>query len=166
MRIIEPRRFNHVTEYRLCFEHTDCRGAGFSFDCDASGKVDESSLTDCARKNYHACLSGSVRLIKGAKLDHEYCVIKGTGKVVDSPVINMGVQSFPSSYTVAAIGECNHCKARVELRCFTNTCECGADYNGSGQELCAREFWTGGTDENLSDILSVDSSDDCFDRDY
>lgn len=44
------------------------------------------------------------------------------------------------------------------LRCdgFTNTCgACGADYNGSGQQLAPRSQWGEETGESLEEILSV-----------
>lgn len=54
-----------------------------------------------------------------------------------------------------AVGECECCGASVELSGFTNTCDCGADYNGSGQRLAGREQWGEETGEALSDILRI-----------
>lgn len=48
------------------------------------------------------------------------------------------------------------CGLSVYLHGFTNTCECGRDYNMSGQELAHRSQWGEETGESLSDILSVD----------
>lgn len=48
------------------------------------------------------------------------------------------------------------CGLTVYLHGFTNTCECGADYNLSGQRLASRSQWGEETGESLSDILSVD----------
>lgn len=39
---------------------------------------------------------------------------------------------------------------------FTNTCSCGADFNGSGDRLTDRECWGEETGESIADILSVD----------
>ena len=63
--------------------------------------------------------------------------------------------------TQNAIIECNRCKRHVELdyRCFTITCECGADYNSSGQELAPRSQWGAETGETAEDILAVDHED-------
>lgn len=49
------------------------------------------------------------------------------------------------------------CDCGEELHCdrFTNTCDCGRDYNMSGQLLASREFWGEETGENLSDILRI-----------
>jgi hypothetical protein len=54
-----------------------------------------------------------------------------------------------------AVGVCA-CGAHVELDRFTNTCECGRDYNSSGQLLAPREFWGEETGESVSDILMAD----------
>lgn len=55
------------------------------------------------------------------------------------------------------VGACNHCDCEVELTGFTNTCECGTDYNGAGQELAPREQWGEETGESVSDILAADT---------
>jgi hypothetical protein len=55
-----------------------------------------------------------------------------------------------------AVGECNRCRRPVELAGFTNTCDCGVEYNGSGQELASREFWGEETGESVADILMAD----------
>ena len=54
-----------------------------------------------------------------------------------------------------AIGKCDECNQTVELSGFTNTCDCGADYNMSGQRLAGREQWGEETGESLSDILNI-----------
>jgi len=47
------------------------------------------------------------------------------------------------------------CDCGEEVYCdgFTNTCECAADYNSSGQRLAPREQWGEETGESLADIL-------------
>lgn len=49
------------------------------------------------------------------------------------------------------------CFCTREVLCygFTNTCDCGADYNSSGQHLAPREQWGEETGESLSDILNI-----------
>jgi hypothetical protein len=47
------------------------------------------------------------------------------------------------------------CGEEVEFSGFTNTCECGRDYNSSGQELAPRSQWGEETGESLADILSI-----------
>lgn len=50
------------------------------------------------------------------------------------------------------------CDCGEELTCerFTNTCECGADYNWNGTLLASREQWGEETGESLSDILAIE----------
>ena len=55
-----------------------------------------------------------------------------------------------------AIGECVRCGEAVELGGFTNTCDCGADYNWGGQLLACRSQWGEETGESLSDILAIE----------
>ena len=47
------------------------------------------------------------------------------------------------------------CGAHVPLTGFTNSCDCGADYNRSGQKLAPREQWGEETGESLADILNI-----------
>lgn len=43
-------------------------------------------------------------------------------------------------------------------RSFTNTCECGADYNMSGQMLAPRHQWGEETGESADDILRAEAA--------
>jgi hypothetical protein len=43
------------------------------------------------------------------------------------------------------------CGRKVECHDFTNTCDCGADYNFGGQRLAPREQWGEETGEHWSD---------------
>jgi hypothetical protein len=52
-----------------------------------------------------------------------------------------------------AVGECNSCGREVVLFGFTNTCECGIDYNSFGQQLADRSQWGEETGETAADIL-------------
>ena len=56
----------------------------------------------------------------------------------------------------ARYGKCR-CGRDVEFSKFTNTCECGADYNMSGQQLAPRSQWGEETGESLADILQIDA---------
>lgn len=55
--------------------------------------------------------------------------------------------------------KCSRCGEEVYCRGFTNTCDCGADYNHAGQLLAPRSQWGEETGESVADILSVDSAD-------
>lgn len=53
--------------------------------------------------------------------------------------------------------ECVECGDEIACPNFTNTCECGADYNSAGQHLAPRSQWGEETGESLSDILMADT---------
>jgi hypothetical protein len=48
---------------------------------------------------------------------------------------------------------------------FTNTCDCGIDYDSSGQELAPRSQWGEETGESVADILAINrmTTEECFD---
>lgn len=48
-----------------------------------------------------------------------------------------------------------YCGREVVCEGFTNTCECGADYNFAGQQLADRSQWGEETGESLADILNI-----------
>lgn len=50
------------------------------------------------------------------------------------------------------------CECGLEIECFhfTNTCECGADYNHAGQRLASRSQWGEETGEHWTDCLGED----------
>ena len=50
------------------------------------------------------------------------------------------------------------CGRLVECRNFTNTCECGADYNFAGQQLAPREQWGEETGETADEILNAEAA--------
>lgn len=129
MKIIQKRQRHTEVSYTHQFDYIDSPGSGFSFPCDKDGEV--LSMQPAARANYMKCLSG----------EHK--------------VRDLGIQRREHTYTEPTIGECNECGAEVVLSGFTNTCDCGCDYNMSGQMLAPRECWGEETGESLSDILSI-----------
>ncbi|UCC72023.1 MAG: hypothetical protein JSV86_16895 [Gemmatimonadota bacterium] len=147
MKIIRRGRRSTEVSYVRRFEWRDCPGGGFSFACDAEGNVNINHLTVVARGSYAGCVSGS---IDGRDL------------------IDLGVEREVRSWREPSIGACDRCGRHVTLAGFTNTCECGADYNMSGQRLADRSQWGEETGESVADILSVDyrSTDDLLDGDY
>jgi hypothetical protein len=116
MNIVRKSRIVHVESYGLSFEWNDMPGAGFSFPCDKQGMVllDEMPLE--ARQNLEKCMRG------------EYAVFL------------LGVQDYSYTYREPAQGQCS-CGRIVELMDFTNTCECGFEYNSCGQLLAPRNQW-------------------------
>ena len=134
MRILKPRQLHEHREFRLVFERVGRGGSGYSFPCDQAGNVDQESLPPAARDHYGACVGGR----------------NGT--------VYIGVVEHEHSWWEPALGECEVCGREVILDRFTNTFECGADYNGSGQLLAPREQWGEETGESLADILGVDGA--------
>jgi len=51
-----------------------------------------------------------------------------------------------------AVGRCS-CGREVFLEFFTNSCECGLEYNSSGQQLASREQWGEETGEHPLDCV-------------
>ena len=135
MQIIEHRQTIETITHSHFFEWKDCPGAGFGFDCDEKGNVDLSTMCTEAIENLSNCLRD---------------VSEPDGKLIDR-----GIQTYHGRYTTPAIGLCEVCGRRVELDGFTCTCECGADYNSSGQRLAPRSQWGEETGESLSDILRI-----------
>lgn len=60
------------------------------------------------------------------------------------------------------------CTCGREVLCaeFTNTCECGIDYNMSGQMLAPRSQWGEETGERPEDCVGPFDGDDLDSRDW
>tara|TARA_Y100001937_G_scaffold95552_1_gene129824 strand:- start:162 stop:605 length:444 start_codon:yes stop_codon:yes gene_type:complete len=72
-------------------------------------------------------------------------------KVLENDDYELGYYENEFSYRVPAQIKC--CGKWMSLSKFTNTCECGADYNGSGQLLALREQWGEETGEHWTECL-------------
>lgn len=131
MKIIQQRERIERVEYRLFFESEKIPGAGFAYVCDAEGNVATEVLEPCARAGYEDLLRDR------------------TG--YHAPV----VEETKSAYTQPRIGLCDDCGEEVYLDRFTNACDCGADYNMSGDRLAPRAFWGEETGESVDDILRI-----------
>jgi hypothetical protein len=130
MKILKPSCLEEITTHTLSFRYSDSEYFhGFTFDCDIDGNVDCAKLNPAALDNYCQCLSGDVN-----------------GRRVDEAVKD----TYFRSYRRSAVGECV-CGQEVSLSGFTNTCECGLDYNMSGQMLAPREQWGEECNEQWSD---------------
>jgi hypothetical protein len=133
--IIQRREITHVDIHERFFEWPDMPGAGFRFDCNEAGVVDELKLEPGAMLSYSECLKGAV-----------------DGK----PILDRGVHTYQRRHVQEKIGKCP-CGQKVYLSGFTNTCGCGRDYNMSGQELASRSQWGEETGESVQDILNIDA---------
>lgn len=115
-----------------CYREFNFRGeslGGFSFPCDDSGNVDVETLHPAALANYQKCLNGTF------------------------DVVDEGVITFERSYRHPSVIRCESCGNPVALGNFTNPCECGVDYNGSGCRLAPRHFWGEETGEHWTECV-------------
>lgn len=163
MRIITPRHRTYIESYSLSFEYIGSDGSGCGFSCDKDGNVDESKLNLCALNTYKEALSGQVirrvdqkyNVVYDADGFADYIPVPGSGREVTYKVSEGRIVDYSKYDNVPAVGECDHCGRHVHLHGFTNTCQCGADYNMSGQRLASRTQWGEETGESISDILAV-----------
>jgi hypothetical protein len=130
MKIISRRRVEIVKHAEMFFANDQSGLSGYGFPCDAAGVVLPLE-NDCAKANLAKCLAGEGGILPGV------------------------LKTWDTRCTHPAVGQCERCGAEVYLGGFTNECECGADYNMSGQMLASREVWGEETSEHLSDILSI-----------
>lgn len=135
IKIIRERHTEDIVEYTYyyCFDLSNPY-TGYGFPCDKKGQIDVASLTPEAKTNLALCLEGK---------DEE-------GKTI-YPV---GVHKYHRSYPVPAVGLCT-CGREVFLGGFTNTCDCGRDYNSSGCLLADRSQWGEETGEHPADIARI-----------
>jgi hypothetical protein len=133
--IIRHRKLVECVQYSRVFNYRGEEGAGFAFDCDEHGVVDTAKMGDAGRENLRKCLAG------------------------ERDVVDRGVQKAEWHYYEPAVGRCP-CGREVSLdHHFTNTCDCGRDFNGSGQLLAPREQWGEETGETAADILCGSAED-------
>lgn len=125
MRIIQQRSRGTGRRVSLNFESLKAPGSGYAFDCNEAGVP----ILKCeaARENYE--------------------------RVKDDPAYKrLGVKVDTWTYTIPAVGKCD-CGREVVLDGFTCPCDCGRDYNSSGQLLAPRSQWGEETGETAADIL-------------
>lgn len=122
MKIIKHREYFENVFYKKIFG-VKPNDMYFAFECSEEGIVDESTLHPDAVTNYHACKNGK--------------------KVVNGNIMEfLEIRKFNQEGYENAIGICNVCGNKLELsNPMTNTCDCGAEYNGSGQRLEDRRLW-------------------------
>lgn len=126
MQILQESERITQREFSLGFASFETPGWGYGFPCDADGNL--LSLNPAAANNYDYAIAHPE-------------LFEATG-----------VREHVWSYTQPAIGKCS-CGHRVELDAFTNTCDCGRDYNMSGQLLAPRRFWGEETSETPSECI-------------
>ena len=131
MEIISNRRMVTEITYEIFFQYTGATTLhGFGFPASESGEIDLESMRPAALANYFKCLKKEI--------------------AVDEPEL----KKFERHYHEPAVGKCQ-CGCEVVLDRFTNTCDCGRDYNMSGQLLADRSQWGEETGETYSDICDL-----------
>lgn len=83
------------------------------------------------------------------------------GKLVDTGKLDEMGQ--PITYWVRARTEVLCCGNWLDCSNFTNTCECGTDYNMSGQMLAPRSQWGEVEGDQPSDCVGPFTADDLDD---
>ena len=69
-------------------------------------------------------------------------------------VVGPTPERLERSYMEDAVGECGHCQKEVYLSMsLVNPCECGRNYNASGQLLRHESQWGEDTGESISEIM-------------
>jgi hypothetical protein len=133
MKIIVQSKSEEVVSFHHHFGQPNKSGRvelSFGFECSETGVIKKQE-NQTAINNLNRCLSGA------------------------DGIVSMGIQQYVHTYRVSAVGECSTCRRHVTLDGFTNSCECGADYNMSGQRLAPRSQWGEETGESESDILQI-----------
>lgn len=106
-------------------------GSGYSFPCSADGTLAPFTCPEAA--------ASWVRCGEGV----------AAGSMTDN-----GITSWDWRVKMPTIGRCT-CGREVVLDSFTCPCDCGRDYNQSGQLLAPRSQWGEDTGESLGDVLRV-----------
>lgn len=134
MKIISHSHIVEGTEYRMKFTYkgSEKHGSFYAFLCDKDGNVFPRTNED-AEANYQRCLNG---------FDERNNMQINPGKLDAIDFCNR----------IPSIGLCV-CGAKIYLANFTNTCDCGRDYNSAGQELAPREQWGEETSEHWTDCI-------------
>lgn len=164
MKIIKAREPVEIVEHFRYFTYGD-EGRGFMFRCDEQGNV--LLENEASKENYRIATSRNITYTKNQEFKYvgedehgaKYEPIPGTGTEVTEKVYDHGILKFERHHWDDAVGICEDCGEEVVLSGFTNTCDCGADYNSSGQRLAPRSQWGEETGESLSDILGIDAHD-------
>lgn len=125
--IIERSRIEDHSERIREYRWVEDPGAGFSFDADENGLP-----------------------IRTEGNAHNFDMLETW--IAEGKLIDEGVRVREWSYRAPALLRCD-CGNEVSLDHFVNTCECGADYNSSGDRLAPRSQWGEETRESVSDIL-------------
>lgn len=120
-KIIQESEIIKGTEYFHNFDYHGQINCGFSFPCDKDGNILADNMATVGIDNYNKCINGTFDMV------------------------DRGVQSNAYVYREPAVAECEVCESDVALvDAMSNYCDCGAEYNLSGQRVfseLAEEPW-------------------------
>jgi hypothetical protein len=108
MKLIAQSKIVECTRYTCNYDRSD--GSGFVFECDADGRV-APPKNAAAAENLRKCQDGTY-----------------------TDVVYQGVRKDTWAYRQPAIGLCD-CGREIPLDRFTNSCDCGRDYNSAGRRI-------------------------------
>ena len=129
MKIIQQPYSEEVVTYQRVYGSKEGE-MYFGFDCDPKGNIDEEKLHPAALENYKSCEAGT-KEVNGVKMHF------------------IEVKKYERTLRHDRIGLCDVCEEKIWLSDpLTNTCNCGAEYNMSGQRLRPREEWEENYDED------------------
>lgn len=120
---------------RIEHDGTENMGSGYGFACEPNGWLDLDNMNSCAFGNLISLLRTGSPTNSKEKF--------GPGRIR-----SFTVRPYPKRGWILC-----HCGKPVSLQGFTNTCECGVDYNMSGSELAPRSQWGYETGETADEIL-------------
>ena len=110
-KIINERRTIETVSYEQSYFWRDTPGAGFSFDCDKNGTIDESKMNPAALKNLEFCRTNPKEIGYN------------------------GIREYHHVYRAPAELRCD-CGRIVYLHNpLNNDCDCGRCFNMSGQSV-------------------------------
>lgn len=133
VRIMKDRWTEHIVEYTHEFQWNDGSTAGFSFPCDHEGVPHPAKNEYMAENREIVALGVAIGIME-----------------------DLGVRKYERDYTHAAVIQCERCKRAVILDSYwTNSCTCGADYNGDGNRLAPRSQWGEETGEHPCDVHNL-----------
>lgn len=127
--IIQHGGMERGRNYSRSFSTGD--GSGYSFPCSVNGTLEPFTCPEAAA-SWVRCQQG----------------------VAAGCMTDKGILSWEYRTKWPTIGRCT-CGREVVLDRFTCSCDCGLDYNQSGQLLAPRSQWGEETGESLGDILRV-----------
>lgn len=129
LRIIRDREHREDISHELVFASKVHRGCAYAFACNEAGEVLTAQLQPLAVLN-----------LEKARTSPDYYPAR--------------VRILRHRYTIPAAGICE-CGATVELDGWTNTCECGRDYDSGGGLLAPRYCWGEETGEHYADLARL-----------